>query len=260
MSTPIIYPYKMASQSAKKLAQALAAKRVFPQRKFKPKPNHVIINWGNPREPKWADVRGSMPYGGWKNNQISSRIAQDKLATFRMFKEKGISIPEWTTDRKVAEKWARSGLMVVCRKYLNAHSGKGIVLASGSDQIVDAPLYVKYKKKKKEFRVHVFNGEVIDVQQKRRANGAKEEENYSSYIRSHGNGWIFAREDISEPEELRILAIKSVKILGLDFGAVDIVWNESENKCYCLEINTAPGLEGATVTSYAEAILKCTRE
>ena len=37
----------------------------------------------------------------------------------------------------------------------------------------------------------------------------------------------------------------------LDFGAVDIIFNERENKAYVLEINSAPGLEGSTIQDYA---------
>ena len=43
-----------------------------------------------------------------------------------------------------------------------------------------------------------------------------------------------------------------LKELGLDFGAVDVIWNEHESKAYVLEINTAPGLEGSTVEDYKE--------
>ena len=44
--------------------------------------------------------------------------------------------------------------------------------------------------------------------------------------------------------------------IDLQFGAVDIIWNEKENKCYVLEINTAPGLVGTTLTKYTEAFTK----
>ena len=44
--------------------------------------------------------------------------------------------------------------------------------------------------------------------------------------------------------------------VGLKFGAVDLIWNELENKSYVLEINTAPGLTGATLEKYAQAIVK----
>ena len=35
------------------------------------------------------------------------------------------------------------------------------------------PLYVKYKKKKAEYRVHVFDGKIMDVQQKKKRRGVE---------------------------------------------------------------------------------------
>lgn len=252
---PFIYPYKIGSHSARDLARALGTIQVRENGNYRPKNHHVIINWGNPRRPTWGR-------GGWHcilNGWQALGIAQDKLRTFEAFKKAGISHPEWTTDKKEAEKWYKEGNIVVCRTLLGASSGRGIVLGDPSTKtpIVSASLFTMYKKKKKEFRVHVFNTTVIDVQQKRRANGAKDAEEYNAYIRSHDNGWIFAREDIVEPKELRSIALAAIEALGLDFGAVDIIWNEKENKCYCLEVNTAPGLEGQTLQSYKDTILKC---
>jgi glutathione synthase/RimK-type ligase-like ATP-grasp enzyme len=50
--------------------------------------------------------------------------------------------------------------------------------------------------------------------------------------------------------------LAAVSALGLDFGAVDIIWNEREDKCYVLEVNTAPGLQGSTLENYANAIME----
>jgi glutathione synthase/RimK-type ligase-like ATP-grasp enzyme len=47
-------------------------------------------------------------------------------------------------------------------------------------------------------------------------------------------------------------AINACKALGLDFGAVDLI-QDIKGNYYVLEINTAPGLEGATVANYAAA-------
>ena len=110
-----------------------------------------------------------------------------------------------------------------------------------------------YKKKKHEYRVHVFNGEVIDITQKKKRKGA---EFLDTKIRNHKNGWVYAREDITEPEDLRQQAARAMYAVGLKFGAVDLIWNELENKSYVLEINTAPGLTGATLEKYAQAIVK----
>lgn len=248
---PIIYPYKVGSHAARNLASALGTLCVREAGTYSPKPHHLIINYGNPRRPKWA-----IPTHRNKilNHWDKLEIAQCKLNTFRAFEKAGVKSPEWTTDQKVAEKWSNDGVVVVCRKLLSSHSGNGIVIAENKDSIVRAPLYTAYKKKAGEFRVHVFLGKVIDVQQKRRQEGAKESENYDPYVRSHHHGWVYCREGIVEPKGLRELAVAAIQAVGLDFGAADIIWNKKENQCYCLEVNTAPGLEGTTLENYKKAI------
>ena len=49
----IIYPYKLGSQGAAELAAALNTKRVRSNGNYRPRNNHLIINWGNPRQPIW---------------------------------------------------------------------------------------------------------------------------------------------------------------------------------------------------------------
>ena len=112
-------------------------------------------------------------------------------------------------------------------------------------------MYTKYIRKQKEFRVHVFSSKILDIQEKRRSSSV---DDHHPYIRNHTNGYVFCRGDINEPDDLRGVAISAVDALGLDFGAVDVVWNEAQDKCYVLEVNTACGLEGSTVNKYVNAI------
>lgn len=165
-----------------------------------------------------------------------------------------VNIPEWTDSQPVAEGWQQNKKTLMARTILNGHSGAGIYVVEPDDfHVPKAPLYVMYKKKKHEYRVHVFNGEVIDITQKKKRKGA---EFLDTKIRNHKNGWVYAREDITEPEDLRQQAARAMYAVGLKFGAVDLIWNELENKSYVLEINTAPGLTGATLEKYAQAIVK----
>lgn len=110
--------------------------------------------------------------------------------------------------------------------------------------------FVKYQKKKNEYRVHVFNGSVIDITQKKKRKGVT----VDTKIRNYHNGWVYCRDDVYIPEGIELLAIRTIKALNLHFGAVDIIWNELQNKCYVLEVNTAPGLTGTTLERYADAI------
>ncbi len=132
---------------------------------------------------------------------------------------------------------------------MTGHSGDGIIIVEPSNIVPPAPLYTKYVFKVKEWRVHVVNGKVIDTQQKIRD---PDKEPVTWKVRSHANGFIFVRGNIGPNISRDELAIAAVSALGLDFGAVDIV-EDKAGKLFVLEVNTAPGLEGQTVESYAAA-------
>lgn len=240
----------MYSNSLKELIPALGQRvlKVYPDRNYHPRNSHVIINWGNSGTPRWGRLAGKI-----YNKPEAVAKAINKLTAFEEFKKHEVPIPEFTTSREEATKWASDGCAVLTRHSLSSYGGRGISIHDGG-VLENAPLYVKYKKKKKEFRVHVFNGKVIDVLEKRKRNGFNDLPNANTYIRSYGNGWVFCRDGIVKPDTLDEVSIKAVQALGLDFGGVDVIWNERENKCYVLEVNTAPGIEGTSVLRYAEAI------
>lgn len=179
----------------------------------------------------------------------------DKLTQLTKFKENGIDTVDFTTDRAAAALWLRDSIPVVCRTLLRSSEGKGIVVAEKDEELVRAPLYTKYFKKKKEFRVHVFNGQVLDVQEKRKRSGVADE-NRNTRIRNLANGYVFCREGIVEPEGLRDLAIRATASLAYSIGAVDIAYNEHHRKLAVLEVNANPGMQGSTLDSYANAIVE----
>src|SRR5690606_12392467 len=117
----------------------------------------------------------------------------------------------------------------------------------------------QYKKKKSEFRVHIFKGDIIALQMKAvRVTDAQGNpipaDTIDFRIRNHRNGFIFKRNDLSVPNDVieqAKLAFNSIP--DLDFGAVDVIYNSYENKAYVFEVNTAPGLERETLTDYLKA-------
>ena len=138
---------------------------------------------------------------------------------------------------------------MVCRTTLSGHSGQGIVIASSPEELVDAPLYTQFIEKDKEYRVHVFNGVIIDFQQKKRRRGEEQNDD----IRNHANGWVYARSDVVLPEDVETNAIRATLSLGLDFGAVDIC-TDLDGNAIVFEVNTAPGIFNTTLDKYVEAI------
>lgn len=79
-------------------------------------------------------------------------------------------------------------------------------------------------------------------------------ENVNWYVRNHDGGFIFQRENINPPQGVLEAATQTLEAVGLDFGAVDIGWNERYQAATVYEINTAPGIEGTTATDYANAL------
>ncbi len=249
---PIIYTHSPLSTGAAALARALNIKRVRHSSQ-RPIENRVVINWGS------SESNTRIRHCYIMNHFPRVAIASNKRSALIVMQEAGVRVPEFTTNMLTAQDWYDNETIVVCRALLRGSSGRGIYIADPNDPqcrgVTACPLYVKYIKKRYEFRVHIVNEEVIVCQKKmRRRDVAPEDANYR--VRSHDNGFIFARENINVPSEVATQAITAMRCLGLDFGAVDVIYNEKAELVYVLEVNTAPGLEGTTIQDYAAAFEK----
>lgn len=250
-----VMPYKAGSESAKVLAEALGGKRLRTEgrSRFVAREDDVIINWGN---------SGEFFYNGGRvmnTSELIPFVANKKL----FFEEVGARVPNlipkfWLSAEEIPD----GDFPIVCRTVLNGHSGQGIVIANTREELVPAPLYVKYMKKKDEYRVHVgrVSGRknpdtIIAVQRKARSKSVPDEQ-VNWHIRNHANGFIFARQNVQAPVEVLDTARQVFETTGLDFGACDVIYNEHNDKAYVLEINSAPGLAGSTVDDYARYFRK----
>ncbi len=175
----------------------------------------------------------------------------DKVEQFRRFTEAGVACPKHCRNPDGVGDFTFK--RVVARTLTNSSEGRGIVVFPKGETPPPAPLYVEYIPKKKEFRVHVWNNEVFHVVEKRKKRGVDERE---AYVRNTANGYVFCQQDVVEPDDLRPVALAAVRSLGRTQGAVDVIWNEKQNKCFALEVNSRPGMEGTTVDKYADAIIR----
>lgn len=242
---PVVYPYKIKSESAKEIANALGCVRVFPNNNFRNNFKRPIINWGNSETPVW--------WNRWPNQVVLNhyeavKIAANKLLSFQKFKEQDVKHPKWTTKKE--DIVFTEDCFWVARKSLTGKAGEGIVLIHSPEGIISAPLYTKYFKKKYEYRVHVIGNNVVDFAMKKAREGVIPD---SYQIRNSSNGWIFCREGVELPPQVSEESIKAVAALGLTFGAVDVGWNEKKQEACVFEVNTAPGIQGTTINSYVKA-------
>lgn len=231
------------SEGARALAQELGIKRAKETGRVL-SANTILINWGNTQLP--ARFRNCNVI----NAPEDIALVSNKLNFFQKLALEDIA-PHWTSVKEHASNMLTKGKVIVCRKVLNGSGGAGIVIAETPEQLVNAPLYVEYIPKTDEYRVHIVNGTIIDIQRKARR---KDVANPNWKVRNLAGGFIYSRADLNVPVCVTDVAIRCMeKLGGLNFGAVDVVYNSKRNKAYVLEVNSAPGLEGTTVVNYAEA-------
>jgi glutathione synthase/RimK-type ligase-like ATP-grasp enzyme len=257
MNNIFIYPYRRGSASAAGLANALSVPRISHNNsRFRASTKKTVINWGATEVPAAVNNCGRV-----LNKPQLIRNASNKRIFFEQVAqagEEGPRVPDWTLDPLEAASWIeqREAKLVFARTVLSGHSGEGIVQYDSAEALSSAPrgvLYVKYVPKREEYRVHVSRLSGIFSVQKKLKRFDATEPNYR--IRNHANGFIYARENVRLPnEDSELQAIRALRTTGLDFGAVDLIFNERRGHSYVLEVNTAPGLEGTTVLEYAEEI------
>jgi glutathione synthase/RimK-type ligase-like ATP-grasp enzyme len=259
-ATTFLYPYRPGSLSATGLAQLLGVKRIsHTNSRFVGTARKTVINWGASSLPESV-----MSCGTILNSPTAVARVVDKKSFFRVIDEAPEDLrpntPPWTENKQEAEAWfdQKEGTLVVGRETLTGHSGQGIVIFENKEELKNfktLPLYTLYIPKREEYRVHVFGNKVIDLQKKSvRSDANAEAINWR--VRSHENGFIFTRGNINSEvvSSIKQQALLAIRACGLDFGAVDVIYNFRQSKAFVIEVNTSPGLEGATVEAYADAV------
>jgi glutathione synthase/RimK-type ligase-like ATP-grasp enzyme len=170
----------------------------------------------------------------------------DKLQTLERLDNAGVPVPEWTTERdEISETF---GYPALGREEQHTRGQDiNLILQWRDAYLTDGNDYfVEYVPTELEYRMHVINGEVVKIHEKR----LRSEESNHPFIRNGETGWIFMEPRDTPPDPQ--LAIDSVGALGLDFGAVDIIKGE-DGSPYVLEVNSAPSLDEANLERYGDA-------
>lgn len=251
-----VLPYKIGSQSAKLIAQGLGVLRCNPlHTRFRPKYDDLILNWGCSFYPFIENARSYYPL--FLNHPDFVREAANKVDALIKMEQQQVSIIPFTSDKELAIRWIEEGSYVYERHTLTGHGGSGIRVVHSVDNLTagtSVQLYTKGIPIRREYRVHVFDGKVIKHVQKRRRLDA-DPNTISNFIRNHTQGWVFVKNGFDYLPEVEEQAIKAVKALGLDFGAVDVITEKHTGNVYVLEVNTACGFDpnGSTLQKYITA-------
>lgn len=241
-----MFAYKMGSESAKKLQAGLGVLQIKHENSnFVGKTGQVILNWGAGSGVFCAHVGNALVL----NPPHLVDIAVNKLSFFEHMSGWGHPrLPEWTTKQSVAQGWIEDGYKAVARTKLEGCKGAGLVVCHNQLDFIPAKLYTRLINIVSEYRVYMFNEDVIDTRIKQNA----------PETAANPDGVLIGEEVLfcqlynkKVPEDVYVQAKKAAKKLGLTTCGLDIVWDGE--KAYVIEANTAPYLGDVTVQKYVSA-------
>lgn len=241
----VLYPYKMGSLSGRQISEGLNALRVYPDRNYRPRPTDFVINWGSVLQPRWYYQN----FSRFLNRPENVALASDKVLTFQTLSEAGLPTVPWTTNYWTAlEEFDNP----IARTLTRASRGRGIIRLSEAQNAPSARLYTDLIPNYGEYRLHIVEGQIIAYTKKSRHHDDEPQTEDEEQIRTNENGWVFRRGNLRRLERIEDLALSTMEVLGLDFGAVDIIKDENRD-VHVLEVNTAVGMTETTLEDYINA-------
>ena len=208
----------------------------------------LIIRWGCSVS---LDIDREIEY----NKRESIKLSSNKGKCRQFLYDNGIPVPKPIDLSRVN---SEEDLPFVVRPTFHQKGKDFLIFRNISDILNDgykisrleSPYGSRFYPKTTEYRVHVGHGKVLVVQQKLQTS-ERIGENWS-----HENGYTFEVVPWKQyRKEIVDLAVKTIEVLGLDFGAVDIMADPLDSSlpiAVVCEVNTSPKLEGYTVKRYAK--------
>jgi hypothetical protein len=201
-------------------------------------PITYIVRWGCSSELPFEPIEGEL------NSALAISTAADKYSALETMAADGVPTVPFSRSP------AFSGEILRRRDFHRA--GRDIAIGTAEDFFPELGVhFTQFVPSTREMRLHVFKDKVIRAQLK---NPPAPESTDEIPIRTHTRGYTFVPYVRSWPHQTRCdTAIRAIKSLGLDFGAVDMLIRMDGTECV-LEVNTAPACDKATAACYLEAI------
>jgi hypothetical protein len=219
------------SEGAQALVKALGAKRITQdwRDEIELKRGDVVVNWG-------ARI-GQVPAGV---KVLNNANLLDKLEQIALLVKAKVPTVEAKTE---LDEWIH--------RQREHFDGNDLLRPAR-----EAGFWVKRENILKEVRIHSFNGVSIRAGMKVPAR-----EDAHPWIRTYKAGWRIDCDGFRSSPEMRAIAHKAVKALGLEFAAVDIGIREDKS-LIVLEANRSPGIEHTSqpMDTYAEVIREWAEE
>lgn len=251
MKFVILYSNK-SSKTGKELLRKFASvsRKAVRKRTNKRFRADLVLRWGSTEEFSRLTSRVEL------NSLEATRNASDKLVMMRKLVEAGISTPDVLFSSEFP--LLRENLQAELDDYKN-EEGKFYVRGANqevryTDTLRSGDLYVSrpIPNKRREYRVHVFDGKVVEIYEK----VAREGTENVRICKAHNCDFkLRDKENCRLSQADQQMCIDAVNALGLVFAGVDLARDKDQNT-FVLEVNSSPALNTLNVERYFERIME----
>lgn len=213
---------------------------------------HIISHTSKPSE----SVKRLLEAFGKEDKVLNYGCGVDKLTQYKYFKENNIPAVEFTESLEKALEWSLQGHTVMARTKTKGQTGSGIFVCLPQVEAFTftepVKVFTKYISHKREFRVNLFKGGLVNVREKKKKISFK---GGDFHIRNLANGYTTAK-CYSYPNQIVDIARQASLCSSSDFIGVDIGYNELKDFAFVIEVNSGPSIEGSSVQDFVEVIKK----
>jgi len=198
---------------------------------------------------------------------LNKNLISNKLQQLKILRSNGLHVPDFV-ELPIVEKDSyfkriqRNLFPLIARKYRHSKGTDAVFLKTKGSllkrkhRIKKRDYLVKYVPKLTEFRVHVLGNTIAGISTKIKC---EEDTKHHPHIWSRLRGWIQVDYTGTYYEKLKEIGIQSIKALGYDFGAVDVMLGLN-GSLYVLEVNSSPRLNMRRRRLYAKYFRQKERE
>lgn len=229
----------------------------------------VVINLG---------TTDDYPYDGrMLNCQNMVRSAANKKGARKVFAEKGIPAPELYI---LPGKIPKDAYPVIGRTSYHS-KGKGFWFCKNAAAVksasnAGATHFLKFIPKTREYRVHTFiksqhqglspeerkADHYVSIKISEKGWTGETEPDPNEPQKNHTFGWVFMGPQNRSEEELNVVrhvAKNAIAALGMDFGAVDVMFHIHSKRPYVLEVNSTPSLADENADTCARYVQRLSK-
>lgn len=189
-------------------------------------PTNVVVNWG---------VKSPKVNKG--DNILNEVLVLDKWKQAQLFKISGVVHPI-----------TFKGVVRYSPSIIKSRVWRDVKVVEGCPKISEKYISQPLMGKDTEFRIHIIGSTPVIMSEK------VPFEHTDPDMWSMDTCHFIDRKDGKVNDGVKELAVRAVKALGYDFGAVDIM--VCGGSPYVLEVNSAPGLNPKHIKTYVKELVK----